>query len=519
MQNDQTVRSGLPLLGELLFKGQRVDWRYSLVVILVITGMFSTPLALGSIRNRAYVAVKAQIEKENRAREISIQQARDDAQRLNPERLKEISARFAGAEVVGNYKLVVSVEGPEGSDLPTLQTLSPGDPRTVPLGIVPGVPKSFGLTDLVVSDTVGRLLYGEEEWKKLWDAKSGAFSGPPLKLLVNDLPIEPEFRVVARSTFPGRGVYGSRALGAALRRYSWGFGAPELGLPVEEDLLQVVLPKLAAPRCVMVLDDEDPSCDAAGRQRLRKRLGGLHYEMEEEGLAALPPLAGHPLWSVGLTEVVDEGGKTRVQAIHGNCEEILAPQLVESCSQAQVFPDLSATVGLVPPEGAARPVKAVAAGEEVRRILPDAVSLAERFGLAPPGDGNVFDLAVAEGSGLEVGAAVQLEVGKTRVPARVQSLYRCSGEAASCPVYADPMAVLRLVNLAEGSVRLQSTEPLVFVPTASGEEFDEILVYPATVEEVEPVSTALRSFYPGYNVQYNVTAIDKLRRQDARLAT
>jgi hypothetical protein len=517
MRNDQTVRSGLPLLGELLFKGQRVDWRYSLVVILVITGMFSTPLALGSIRNRAYTAVKAQIEKENNAREIALQQAQDDAPRLDPARVQEIKTRFPGVEVVGNHKLVVSVEGPSGSDLPTLQTLEPGDPRMAPLGIVPGVPKSFGLTDLVVSDTVGRLLYGEEEWEKRWDARSGAFKGAPLRLSINDLPIEPEFRVVARRTVPGRGVYGSSALGAALRRYSWGFGAPELGLPADEGLLQVALPKLATPRCLAMLDESDPTCDAAGRKRLTQRLSDLHYMLREKPPALLPALPGYAPLGIGLTEVVDEGGKTRVQEIRGDCQEVLSPQLVTNCSSALVFPDLSIDVGLEAPQGVARRVKAVAASPEVRALLPEATQLAERHGLAPSAASGAFDLAVAAGSGLDVGSAVHLQVGKTRVPAQVQSLYQCAG--AACPIYADPLSVLRLVNLAEGSVRLQSTEPVVFVPTASGEEYDEILVYPGTVEDVEPVSAALSSLYPGYSVQYNVAAIDKLRRQDTRLAT
>lgn len=519
MRDDQTVRSGLPLLGELLFKGQRVDWRYSLVVILVITGMFSTPLALGSIRNRAYTAVKAQIEKENNAREIALQQAQDGAPRLDPGRIQEIKTRFPGVEVVGNHKLVVSVEGPSGSDLPTLQTLEPGDPRTAPLGIVPGVPKSFGLTDLVVSDTIGRLLYGEEEWEKLWDPKSGAFQGAPLRLSINDLPIEPEFHIVARRTFPGRGVYGSGALGAALRRYSWGFGALELGLPADEGLLQVALPRLATSQCLVMLEDSDPTCDAAGRKRLTQRLSDLHYKVSQKSPAHLPALAGYAPLGVGLTEVVDEKGKTRIQETRGDCQEVLAPQLVTNCSSALVFPDLNIDVGLEAPQGAARQVKAVAASPEVRALLPEARQLAERHGLAPSAANGAFDLAVAVGTGLQVGAAVHLQVGNSKVPAQVQSLYQCAGDAAACPIYADPLAVLRLVNLAEGSVSLQSTEPLVFVPTASGEEYDEILVYPGTVEDVEPVSAALRDLYPDYSVQYNVAAIDKLRRQDNRLAT
>lgn len=513
MHSDSNPRSGLRLFAELLFKGQRVDWRYSLVVILVITGMFSTPLVLGSIRNRAYTAVRQQIEKENNAREVSLSQARDDAPALDGARLAEIRNRF-GVEAVGNHKLIVSVEGPESSDLLTLHTLEPGDPRTAPLGIVPRVPAGFGLGDLVVSDTLGRLLYGEG-WEKLWTA-SGNFTGPPLRLRINDLPLKPEFRVVARRTFPGRGLYGSNALGAALRRFSRGLGAPALDLPADEALVQASLPRMATPRCLLLTDRADSSCDKAGQERLLQRLGELHYRVSGK-VRALPMVNGYRTFTVGLAEVVDEGGKTRIQVSSGDCGEVLAPQLATSCSGSLVLPDLKMDVDLVPLRGEASKVAAVAATAEVRALLPGAKTLAERYGVAPPAEGGAFDLAVPESTGLAVGDAVHLRIRMSAVPARVQSLYQCVGPA--CPVLTDPVSVLRLINLAEGSVSLQTAEPVVFVPAITGEEYDEIFVYPASVEEVEPVSTKLKARYPGYNVQFNVTAIDKLRRQDARLAT
>jgi FtsX-like permease family protein len=515
-RNDRNPRSSLLVLAELLLKGQQVDWRYSLVVILVITGMFSTPLALGSIRNRAYAAVKAQIEKENNAREVSLQQARDDAPPLDRARLAEITHRFPGAETVGNYKLVVSVEGPQGSDLPTLQTLVPGDPRTAPLAIVPGVPATFGLTDLVVSDALGRLLYGEG-WNKLWDG-SGNFKGPKLRLRINDLPIQPELRVVARRTLPGRGLYGSDALGSALRHFSWGFGAPELGLPADQGLVQASLPHLATPRCVVALDDGDPSCDRDGRDRLMKRLTDLHYRVDRV-LSGFPALTDHQSFGIGLAEVFDEGGKTQVREARAECKDALSHHLVSNCSGALVAPDLRLRVGFEQPSGMELPATVVAATAEMRALLPGAKELAERKGSAAPATDGAFDLAVPAATGLPVGAKVRLRVKDTRVPARVQSLYQCAGGLKSCPVFADPLAVFRLTNLAEGSVRLQSAAPVVFVPTATGESYDEILVYPESIERVEPASTALRSLYPGYNVQYNVAALDKLRRQDTRLAT
>ncbi|RKZ78932.1 MAG: hypothetical protein DRR16_26715, partial [Candidatus Parabeggiatoa sp. nov. 3] len=75
-----TLLNRLNALRELLIQGVLVDLSHSIVVILVITALFSTPLILGSIKNRVYVAVKAQVEKENNAREITIQQADADVQ-------------------------------------------------------------------------------------------------------------------------------------------------------------------------------------------------------------------------------------------------------------------------------------------------------------------------------------------------------------------------------------------------------------------------------------------------------
>jgi hypothetical protein len=525
--DDLNARSGPRVFAGLLLSGQRVDWRYSLVVILVITGLFSTPLALGSIRNRAYVAVREQIEKENNVREISLWQAKDDAPPLNAERRAEIADGLPGARVVGNYKVVVSVEGPEGADLPTLQTLEPEDPRAAPLGIVPGVPAKFGLTDLVISDALGQLLYvkgeddkeqREKKWQALWTA-DGRFRGGPLRLSVNDQPLAPAFRVVARRTLPGRGLYGSQALGEALRRYSRGFGAPGIGLPIDEGLTQAALPKLAAPRCVLLLDRDDPTCDRTGQDRLLARLRLLHHAVGGEVRPPLGDLATHRAVAVALREVVHEGKAVRIEEMRGDCGEVLAPQLVESCTGSLVVPDLHRAVRLEVPgrPAAALPVQVVAGGAEVRALLPGAAQLASRHGRAPAASDGAFDLAVPAHFGLEVGVAVTLRVGEIAVPAQVQSFYRCGQTIDPCPVLADPEAVLRLANLAEGTVELRSVEPVVFVPAATGEEYDEILVYPATVEAVEPTSAALKKLLPGYAVQYNAAALDKLRRQDDRL--
>jgi FtsX-like permease family len=501
---------------EILLKGQQVDWKYSLVVVLVITGMFATPLALGSIRNRVYVAVKAQIEKENNAREVSLQVAREEAPPLDDEVVTALEARFPGLDAVGNHKLVVSVEGQQGADLLTLQTLVPNDPRTVPLQIVPGVPAEFGMADLVVSDALGRVLYGQA-WDQLWSAGTGNFRGDPLSLRINDLPLRPAFRVVARRRLPGRGLYGSSRLGAALRRYTQGFGAPELGLPLDEGLAEYSLPRLTASRCVLLLPHDDPSCAGEGREQLFRRLGELQLEVEPEAGGYFPPVPGYDRWLVRLTEIEDQEGKAVMRETGGSCREILAPQLVTRCGSAVVLPEL--TLDLTARRAGDEPFAARIAGADptLLDLLPEATRLQDLRGAAPPSADGAFDLAVPVESGLRLGEALDLQVAGTLVPARVQRFYACAG-TEPCPLFADPLSVFRLENLAQGTIRLASREPLAFVPAASAPEYDEILAYVARVEEVEAVSRKIQSLYPGYTVQYNVAALDKLRRQDSRFS-
>ena len=59
----------------LIVQGQRTDWQYSLITLLIISGLICTPLILGSIRNKAYEAHKVEVEKKNNARRIIVRSA------------------------------------------------------------------------------------------------------------------------------------------------------------------------------------------------------------------------------------------------------------------------------------------------------------------------------------------------------------------------------------------------------------------------------------------------------------
>ncbi len=518
---------------ELLLKGQRVDWKYSLVVILVITGMFATPLTLGSIRNRVYVAVKAQIEKENNAREIAIHLSREEAPALDDEVVGEIRQRFVGTRVVGNHKLVVSVQGPEGSAFLTVQTLVPEDPRHDSLQIEPPVPADFGLTQVVVSDGLGRNLYGDE-WDSLW-GEDGSFSGSYLELEINDLSVLGQFQVVARRRLPGQGLYISPAAGQELRRYTQGFGSAELGLPIDQGLVQFALPKLVSESCTLILDAGDPTCGDEDREKLVKRLQAVQLQVGENASPALPVGEGFELLGVRLTERVETGGQSRLQDVAGDCQEALSPHLVSRCTSALILADVAVEVTLTRGrQEAQKPDPAAAAGDEPEAtgaravtvvgisrpavgLLPEAAALRDQHGTAPPSRTGAPGLSVPFSSGFNLGETVVLESGGGSVPGLIESFYGCAGD--DCPIYASALATYRLQNLRDGLVEVRSQEPLVFVPAQKGNEYDELLVYTAEVEDVEPLAADLREAYPGYNVGYNAAAIDKLKRQDSRLST
>ncbi len=511
------------LFVKLVLEGQRVDYKHSLVIVLVITGMFSTPLVLGSIRQRVYHAVKEEIEKENNARQVVMHAARETAARLDAGLASSIEAAYPGTRVVGNHKLVVTVEGPESSDLLTAQTWASKDPRHAWLGITPPLERALELDEVIVSDGLGRLLYGED-WDSLW-TKDG-FVGGPLTVRIHDLPLLPGFRIVARRTLPGKGIYLSEVATHGMRRYSIGFGAPALDLPIDKELLDLALPKPLAASCTVLFADTDIRCDVAARERLERRFDARQWSRLPMTGARFDTVPGWGGMRVGLREVRASASRTEVQEFEGDCQELIAPHLVDHCQDALIAPDLEATAVFTADGVEARGVSVVAASVKQMGLLPGAAELRDRRGSGLPSE-DAIDLMVAEELGLLPGDAAQLEVDGALLPAQVAMLYTCQSEAGSdrlvedrdCPMFASLRETTRLRDLAAATVALQSTSPLVFVPVTEGIVFDEMLIYGPSVENIESLVTALRADYPAMSVQYNVTALAKLARQDTRLAT
>ncbi len=520
---DRNTQPTIRLLVRLLFEGQRVDWAYSLLVILVVTSMCSTPLALGSIRNRVYTALKVQIEKENNAREIRLEFAEEGGRPLDDTLLAELRSLPEPLEAAGNRKLVVTVDGPSGADFLTLQTLDPGDPRSVPLAIEPRIPASFGTADVIISDSLGRLLFGDR-WDAMWPAQgqNEAPVTPPLHLSINDIPLAAEFRVVARRTLPGRALYVSSAAGAALRRFTLGFGSELYGLPIDEGLVQAALPPVVSSQCWVFLSEEDGSCTPEAEQALIARLTAHHHEILANLGNGQPHFPGYRTLGVGLRDLVSGEAGIEYLDREAQCREIIAPQLIDHCSRAHIVDilrlDTLAHLEEAPPgQEPTLALRLIAMAKADLTLLAGHDALRDQFGSGQQESHGALALTVSLSSALPLGQRLRISAGESLVPAFVSSFYRCEEE--KCATYVNPEALFRLRNLQNGTVRVASLDPLIFVPTETGATYDQILAYAPEVESVPRRVEELRLLYPKLSVQYNAAALDKLQRQDGRLST
>ncbi|MCK5521689.1 MAG: ABC transporter permease [Thiomargarita sp.] len=496
------------LLKELLIQGVRVDLAHSIVVILVITALFSTPLILGSIKNRVYVAVKAQVEKENNAREITLQQADADIQdKLDNEFLQKLKSEYPTHQMVGNYKSVVMVEGSVGSQILTLETLIPDDPRTQALQIQPEISSDFGLFEVIISNSLGEMLYGKTEWKDLWQKNSTEFTGDLLTLSINDIPLQEKFRVVARQTMPGRKIYVSTKLGFELKKYSVGLGSESLKLPVVEDQIQYSLPKFETMHCFI----DFPKNRCHSEQQIIKRLQAENYKVIESKHF----LSNINRYQVTLTKIDELEGHVQIQETKGDCEARLSHH-VQTCPSAAVVPKISLNVKLdkVPR------FQLSGITSQSYDLLPEISELQNQHGgekinfwtdgLSEKGIDIVAPYGVAK-----LGKTF-MQIGEVSIPVFITAYYQCP-QGKDCPFYSTPLAVFRLQNVANKIAQFMS-DSARFLPINPRIDYDEVLFYANQVEEVKPLFQQLRKNHSSYNVSYNIYAIKKLERQDKRLS-
>lgn len=522
--------SRVNLLLQLLFQGIRVDFAYSMVVILVITALFSTPLILGSIKNKVYVAVKEQVEKENNAREITIQQM--DSSLKNGlgksflEHLRNDDSYKHQYKTVGNYQNVIMVEGPKGSQLLTMDTLVSDDPRTESLQIKHQIPSDFGLFDIVISNHLGELLYGKDEWGKLWNTDSSQFSGETLSLAINDMAIKGKFRIVARQTSSGIKIYGSTQLGEVLRKYSIGLGAEELGLPVVTDLIQYALPKFETQQCIVSFPHN--TCTSEQQDNIIKRLQADNYKIEKIDKSKTV-FENVDQLQVTLTKATEsQDAHIEIKPTKGDCEARLSHQ-VNACSAATVTPSLSVETKVIPQSAEKSPYSVILASISTRSydLLPGLQQMKDQFGGGVTFDNEGLlekgiELVVPHGVKLEIGELLSLQMGSINIPAFVAAYYSCP-KSISCPFYTNAKMIFRLQNVADGMaiLKLKSGQPSLFYPTEKSiqVDYDKVLVYANQVEEVEALHQRLQQQLSNYSVEYNRFAIDKLKRQDERLST
>jgi len=508
----------LKIFGRLLSQGLLVRWAYSFVVILVIAALFSTPLILGSIKNRVYVAVKEQVEKENNAREITLQQA--DNVPLDSKFLNKLRLTYP-YQIVGNIKSIVMIEGPDGVQIQTLQTLVANDPRTTALQITPPISSKFGLFDIVVSDQLGETLYGRKNWHNLWDKQLSQFNGQPLSLAINDIPLLSEFHIIARQTLPGRKIYASEQLGQCLKKYAIGLGCQEVGLPMVSEQVQYSLPRFETMYCLLELPTQQ--CHSEQQSQIIKRLKAEDFRVEKQ----LNRGSNINQFRITLTQFDESKG--RVEPTKGQCEQRLYHHL-QVCPYAVVTPDISLTVELVQADEP-RTVQLAGISPESYDLLPGLEEMTNQWG------GRKLDFwteGIPE-EGIEMVAPYQIDIplgavelrvtdaaGVSMLPAFITAYYQCPA-GKNCPFYTRPELVFRLQNLVEGTAIFKYGDNMqpIFYPSESQQrvDYDEILLYADQVEQVEVLDKQLEKTLPGYNVQYNIYAIDKLKRQDQRLST
>jgi hypothetical protein len=515
-----------------------VRWAYSFVVILVIAALFSTPLILGSIKNRVYMAVKEQVEKENNAREITIQQAENVP--LDRQLLKSLSSTYTN-KTVGNLKSVVMVDGPAGAQIQTLQTLVYNDPRTEALQITPKIPANFGLFYLVVSDQLGESLYGQK-WHELWSKDGSKFMGKPLRLSINDIPLEGEFNIVARQTTLGRKIYASEQLGECLKKYSIGFGCEEVGLPLVPEQVQYGLPRFETMHCL--LDFPLELCDSYQQTKIRKRLEAENFQVEETPSMA----ADMNRFQVTLTKFNESKGI--FEPTKGDCEQRLYHHL-EACPSSVVTPKISVKVQLNKSDSL-KTIQLAGISPDAYEFLPGIEEMTNKWGgrkldfwtegipedgieMVAPYDINIplgtvelrvtkAELRVTKASSdtSTLPAFTKASSDTSTLPAFITAYYQCP-EGMDCPFYTRSDLAFRLQNLINGTAIFKFDEnvPPRFYPSKQQQriDYDEILFYANHVEEVENLDRELEKTLPGYNVQYNIYAIDKLKRQDQRLST
>jgi hypothetical protein len=505
----------------LLVGGQRVDWQFSLIMMLVIGGLICTPLILGSIRDRAYQVHKREVEITNNAREIRISSSgeRSKAQ-LDDEFVAGLAVAEPTAVVFGNFTVAIKPEGPRNVvEVPSASALARKDPRIDVFDIETINTAGLEFRDLIISDTLGRRLYGAEAWEAAW--VGGRFAGPPLRLNYANQTLAGDFQIVGRQKRGRDGLFFSPRLGNELRSISDGLGSPELAVPPNAELVAISLPKLRTGACVLHLP-EISVCPREARQNLSYDLRSRQHIVEQGSIIARFLGGTQPGMSqtINMMEARDSRDDSAYQPSSANCSDLIGPMVTDHCQQATLMQLATANVAVRAQDPANKVTRAQLLG-----VSPEMFALMQ-LGIEAPADPpivprsleatGVIQVVAPASTGLTRDEPFAVIAGAATLRGRVAATYPCKGD---CRIFADVESTFRLQNIADGLVEVVSGDPLSLRPKRTQIQYDEVLVYPGTVEEVVDLSNRLKALLgDDYRVSPNMIAINNLKRDNARLS-
>jgi hypothetical protein len=496
-----------------LLNGQKVEWQYSLVTLLVIVGLISTPLILGSIKNRTYTSLKQEVETINNALQISVEKNSDSAKvRLNNSFLEKLKKNnFIG---YGNREFYMRVKGPSGALLANVVTLNHSDPLIKVYNVSwldEEQRRKQALNDnqVLIPDRIGYKFFGSKSWDKI-KAGDKAISRI-VDLEINDRQLSQEFEVVGH--FTGRKViFINPSVSREIFLFTVGLGSKKLGLSADPELSALSLPKLSTKSCILVLPN-DGICSKSQRDLLQRRLDDLSFSVEK----------------LNIFQFLDKGEFTQFKVTNTSekglrgeydCKQNIHINANRYCKNSLVYNHITGSV-------------------DVRNISDKTIEKIQLVGV----DADLYNHHGLRDVGLQKmnitslsrEGIIDVRTSKTQVTKNYE-LIELAGEkfkftqtqdyqscSEDCNFYVEKNALNNLINLQDGSVDIVSSDnqsKYAFRRVTKDEDYEEVYVYSSQIEVVESDAKKLSELLGSdYRVDFNLTAIRKLKSSNSKMET